>query len=45
MTQKPIFSIDYRLAPEHQYPAGLDDCWQAYNWIINEAPQILGIVI
>ncbi|CAD8120853.1 unnamed protein product [Paramecium sonneborni] len=31
----PIFSIDYRKAPENPYPFGLDDCWQAYMFIIN----------
>jgi len=40
---KIIFSIDYRLAPDHPYPAGLDDIWQAYNWIINYAEPLLGI--
>jgi hormone-sensitive lipase len=38
-----IFSIDYRLAPEYTYPACLDDCWQAYNWIINYSEPLLGI--
>lgn len=39
----PIFSIDYRLAPEHPYPKALDDCWQAYYWIIKHSEELLGI--
>ena len=34
-TGAPIFSIDYGLAPKNPYPIGLDDCWQAYNWIVH----------
>jgi len=41
--KKPVFSVDYRLAPENPYPAALDDCWQAYNWIINYSQDILGV--
>ncbi len=37
---------DYRLAPEHPYPAGLDDCFAAYRWLIDEGfgPARLAIV-
>ena len=45
MIKKPIFSLDYRLAPDDPYPAALDDIWQAYNWIVDNAEDILGILI
>ena len=38
-----FFSVDYRLAPENPYPAGLDDVWQTYKWLVNEVREELDI--
>ncbi|MBA7484830.1 Acetyl esterase [subsurface metagenome] len=35
-TKIRILSIDYRLAPEHPFPTPLEDCVNAYKWLLSD---------
>ncbi|WP_409465441.1 alpha/beta hydrolase [Amycolatopsis sp. GA6-003] len=35
-----IVSVEYRLAPENPYPAGLEDCYAALEWSVKHAGEL-----
>lgn len=41
-----VFGLDYRLAPEHRFPAGLDDALAGYRWLLSTGidPRSIAVV-
>ncbi|MEV0031321.1 alpha/beta hydrolase [Nocardia sp. NPDC050793] len=44
-TGLPVFLIDYRLAPEHRFPAAADDVAAGYRWLLQRGYQAKDLAI
>ncbi|WP_245663316.1 alpha/beta hydrolase [Nocardia inohanensis] len=44
-TGLPVFVVDYRLAPEHRFPAAADDVGDGYRWLLENGYRATDLVI
>ena len=40
-----VLTVDYRVAPEHPYPAALEDAITGYNWLLQQAGRSMRLLL